>query len=181
MESPRIIARLTRLVGDLATAEDLAQDAFLAALQRWPSTGVPANPGAWLASVARFQAVDHIRRKDRLAGKTAELRTSLARQPDQSVADLDDVLDEDRAEDDLLGLILMTCHPILSADARVALTLRAVGGLRTEEVARALLVPDQTIAQRIVRAKRTLAAARVRFEVPGDPSCGSDWRRCSPW
>ena len=167
LESPKIIARLTRLLGDLATAEDLAQDALVAALQRWPDTGIPDNPGAWLATVARYRAIDHIRRKDRLATKSAELAASDNAEPDPSSEDFERVLDEERVEDDLLGLILMTCHPILSPESRVALTLRVLGGLKTDEIARAFLVPEQTVAQRIVRAKRTLGAARIPFEIPG--------------
>jgi RNA polymerase sigma factor (sigma-70 family) len=166
LESPKIVARLTRLVGNLATAEDLAHDAFVAALRRWPSTGVPDNPGAWLATVARYQAVDHIRRNDRLAAKTNELGVSLSRQSHAATDDLE-VVDDDSIGDDLLGMILMTCHPVLSPDARVALTLRVVGGLRTDEIARAFLVAEQTVAQRIVRAKRTLAAAGIPYEIPG--------------
>ena len=165
--SPKIIARLTRFLGDLSRAEDITHDAFAAALQRWPSTGVPDNPGAWLAKVARFQAIDHIRRSDRLAARTTELGTTLRREQDRSTADLDAVEDVDRVDDDLLGMILMTCHPLLPPDARVALTLRVLGGLKTDEIARAFLVAEPTIAQRIVRAKRTLAEARIPFEIPG--------------
>ena len=167
LESSKIIARLTRLLGDLATAEDLAHDALVAALERWPKTGIPDNPGAWLAAVARYQAIDYIRRKDRLASKTAQLAASSRTDPDPASSDFERVLDDDRIDDDLLGLILMTCHPILSSDARVALTLRVLGGLKTDEIARAFLVPEQTIAQRIVRAKRTLAEAGIPFDIPG--------------
>lgn len=162
IESRKVIARLTRLVGDVGVAEDLAQDAFVAALKRWPRSGVPDNPGAWLMATARYLAVDHLRR--RYLGD-AKLARSEPR-PDRVTVDFDGVLDDDLG-DDLLGLIFMACHPVLSPDARVALTLRLLGGLRTDEIARAYLVPEATVAQRIVRAKRTLAAANVRFELPG--------------
>ena len=161
IESSKVIARLTRLVGNLGTAEELAQDTFEAALRRWPQTGIPDNPVAWLMSTAKFLSVDLIRRRDRLAAKHAEMGAP----PEVVEVDFDTGL-EDTVGDDLLGLIFMSCHPILPEDGRVALTLRLLGGLTTAEIARAFLVPEPTIAQRIVRAKRTLAAANVRFELP---------------
>ncbi|HSB86136.1 MAG TPA: sigma-70 family RNA polymerase sigma factor, partial [Ilumatobacteraceae bacterium] len=151
IESSKVIARLTRLVGDLATAEELAQDTFEAALRRWPRVGIPDNPGGWLMATAKFLSVDLIRRRDRLAEKHAELGVPV----DAIEVDFDAGLD-DTIGDDLLGLIFMSCHPILPEDGRVALTLRLLGGLTTAEIARAFLVPEATIAQRIVRAKRTL-------------------------
>lgn len=163
VESPRVTARLARLVGDLDTAEELAQDAFVAALERWRRDGIPDNPAAWLTKTARDLAVDRLRRRD--TGR-AKYQVVAASTPVTVEHDLDEVVDGDLA-DDLLGLVFMSCHPILSADARSALTLKLVCGLRTEDVARAFLVPEGTIAQRIVRAKRTLAAANVRFELPG--------------
>ena len=156
-------ARLARLVGDLDTAEELAQDAFVAALERWRRDGIPDNPAAWLTKTARDLAVDRLRRRD--TGR-AKYQVVAASTPLTVEHDLDQVVDGDLA-DDLLGLVFMSCHPILSADARSALTLKLVCGLRTEDVARAFLTPEATIAQRIVRAKRTLAAANVRFELPG--------------
>jgi RNA polymerase sigma-70 factor (ECF subfamily) len=162
VESPRVIARLMRLIGDLATAEELAQDVFVAAIEKWRQDGVPDNPGAWLNTTARFLAVDQIRRRDTQRGK---YRLVAASQPQGQEHELDEIVDGDLA-DDLLGLIFMACHPILSPDARSALTLKLVCGLSTEDVARAFLTPAPTIAQRIVRAKRTLAAAKVRFELP---------------
>jgi RNA polymerase sigma-70 factor (ECF subfamily) len=162
VESPRMIARLMRLVGDLDTAEELAQDAFVAAIEKWRADGVPDNPGAWLNTTARFLAVDRIRRRDTQRGKYHLVAAS---QPQALEHDLDEIVDGDLA-DDLLGLIFMACHPILSPDARSALTLKLVCGLSTDEVARAFLTPAPTIAQRIVRAKRTLSAAKVRFELP---------------
>lgn len=163
VESPRVTARLARLVGDLDTAEELAQDAFVAALERWRRDGIPDNPAAWLTKTARDLAVDRLRRRD--TGR-AKYQVVAASTPVTVEHDLDEVVDGDLA-DDLLGLVFMSCHPILSADARSALTLKLVCGLRTEDVARAFLAPEATIAQRIVRAKRTLAAANVRFELPG--------------
>jgi len=166
IESARLIAGLARVVGDIGTAEELAQDALVAALEQWPASGVPERPGAWLMATARHQATDLIRRRKTLERKYEELGREVER--DQEVSDLDTAVDEDFG-DDLLGLIFMACHPVLSKDARVALTLRVLGGLTTEEIARGFLVPVSTIAQRIVRAKRTLAEAHVRFEVPGGP------------
>jgi RNA polymerase sigma-70 factor (ECF subfamily) len=162
VESPRVIARLVRQVGDLDTAEELAQDVFVAAIEKWRQDGVPDNPAAWLNTTARFLAVDRIRRRDTQRGKYHLMAAS---QPQALEHDLDKIVDGDLA-DDLLGLIFMACHPILSPDARSALTLKLVCGLSTDDVARAFLTPAPTIAQRIVRAKRTLAAAKVRFELP---------------
>jgi RNA polymerase sigma factor (sigma-70 family) len=162
IESARLIAGLTRLVRDVGLAEDLAQDALVAALEQWPESGVPDNPGAWLMATAKHRAIDSMRRSARLERKHAELGRDLqeAEEPDLDAAFDDDV------EDDLLRLIFMTCHPVLSREARVALTLRLLGGLTTTEIARAFLATEATIAQRIVRAKRTLAEARVPFEAP---------------
>jgi RNA polymerase sigma-70 factor, ECF subfamily len=164
IESARLIAGLTRFVRDLGLAEDLAQDALVAALEQWPASGVPDNPGAWLMATARRRAIDQFRRRERLERKHQELGRELR---EAGEADLDAALD-DGVEDDLLRLIFMTCHPVLSREARVALTLRLLGGLTTAEIARAFLAEEKTVAQRIVRAKRTLAEARVPFEVPGE-------------
>jgi RNA polymerase sigma factor (sigma-70 family) len=162
MESATIVAALTRVTGDVGLAEELAQDALVAALERWPDTGVPARPGAWLMATAKHRAIDAFRRSRRLADKTGELGRALsdAEEPDWAAA-LDEVV-----EDDVLRLVFIACHPVLSREARVALTLRLVGGLSTAEIARAFLTTEPTVAQRIVRAKRTLTAARVPFEVP---------------
>jgi RNA polymerase sigma factor (sigma-70 family) len=162
MESARILGALTRVTGDVGLAEELAQDALVAALEQWPGTGVPARPGAWLMATAKHRAIDTFRRADTLRRKTAELGRELdeAVEPDWAAA-LDEVV-----EDDVLRLVFIACHPVLSGEARVALTLRLVGGLTTDEIARAFLVPESTLAQRIVRAKRTLTAARVPFEMP---------------
>jgi len=165
IESARLIAGLTRLVGDVGQAEDLAQDALVAALERWPTTGVPDNPGAWLMTTARHRAVDLLRRRSMLDRKHQLLGHELAERQEQEVPALEAALDNP-VGDDLLRLIFIACHPILSSDARVALTLRLVGGLTTPEIARAFLVPEPTVAQRIVRAKRTLADAKVTFELP---------------
>lgn len=165
IESPRLIAGLTRIVRDVGLAEDLAQDALVAALEQWPQAGVPRNPGAWLMVAAKHRAIDHFRRSKRLERKHEELARELEVQQELAVPDLDTANDDDIG-DDLLRLVFISCHPVLSTEARVALTLRLLGGLTTEEIARAFLVPEPTIAQRIVRAKRTLAAARVPFEVP---------------
>ena len=165
IESARLIAGLTRLVGDVGQAEDLAQDALVAALERWPTTGVPDNPGAWLMTTARHRAVDLLRRRSMLDRKHQLLGHELAERQEQEVPALEAALDNP-VGDDLLRLIFIACHPILSTDARVALTLRLVGGLTTPEIARAFLVPEPTVAQRIVRAKRTLADAKVTFELP---------------
>jgi RNA polymerase sigma factor (sigma-70 family) len=163
LESARVIAGLVRLVRDVALAEDLAQDALEAALQQWPETGVPANPGAWLMAVAKRRAVDHFRRAERLERKHALLAHAAVVDP--SAAALDAVVEDD-IEDDLLRLMFICCHPVLSTEARVALTLRLLGGLTTKEIARSFLTSEATVAQRIVRAKRTLGEARVPFEVP---------------
>ena len=165
IESARLIASLARLVGDVGQAEDLAQDALVAALERWPTTGVPDNPGAWLMTTARHRAVDLLRRRSMLDRKHQLLGHELAERQEQEVPALEAALDNP-VGDDLLRLIFIACHPILSTDARVALTLRLVGGLTTPEIARAFLVPEPTVAQRIVRAKRTLADAKVTFELP---------------
>jgi RNA polymerase sigma factor (sigma-70 family) len=165
IESPRLIAGLTRIVGDVGAAEDLAQDALVAALERWPGSGVPDNPGAWLMATAKHRAIDLLRRRTRLERKHEQVSHELEAQQELAVPDLDAAID-DHVGDDLLRLMFIACHPVLSTDARVALTLRLVGGLTTEEIARAFLVPVPTVAQRIVRAKRTLAEAQVPFEVP---------------
>jgi len=165
MESPRLVAGLIRLVRDVGLAEDLAQDALVAALERWPGSGVPDNPGAWLMAIAKRRAIDLFRRNERLDRKHAELGRELASEQAMPPREFDAVADE-LIQDDLLRLVFIACHPVLSTDARVALTLRLLGGLTTDEIARAFLVPEPTIAQRIVRAKRTLAEARVAFELP---------------
>ena len=169
IESARLIAALARLVRDVGVAEELAQDALLAALEQWPQSGVPDNPGAWLMTAAKHRAIDYFRRDKMLERKHQELGYELELQQDLSDAELaariDDALDDDIG-DDLLRLVFTACHPVLSTEARVALTLRLLGGLSTDEIARAFLVPEATVAQRIVRAKRTLAEARVPFEVP---------------
>ena len=166
IESARLIAGLARLVGDIGTAEELAQDALVAALEQWPASGVPEKPGAWLMATAKHRAIDLIRRRKTLERKHQEIGRDVERT--QRDIELDAAIDED-VGDDLLGLMFMACHPVLSKDARVALTLRVLGGLTTEEIARGYLVPVSSIAQRIVRAKRTLTEAHVRFEVPGGP------------
>lgn len=165
IESARLIAGLARIVGDVGLAEDLAQDALLAALERWPESGIPDNPGAWLMATAKHRAIDMHRRSKRIERKHEELGHELDTQQEMTVADLDAALDDDIG-DDLLRLIFTACHPVLATEARVALTLRMLGGLTTDEIARAFLIPESTVAQRIVRAKRTLAEARVPFEVP---------------
>jgi len=168
IESARIIAGLTRMVGDVGLAEDLAQDALVAALERWPETGVPDNPGAWLMTTAKRRAIDYLRRGQLLDRKHDELGRELEVDQEMAEPDLDEALD-DPVGDDLLRLIFICCHPVLPKEARVALTLRLLGGLTTEEIARAFLVPVPTLSQRIVRAKRTLREARVPFEVPRGP------------
>src|SRR5437773_6578315 len=164
IESARLIAGLARMVGDVGVAEDLAQDALVAALEQWPASGVPDNPGAWLMTTAKRRGIDQLRRKQMLERKHAELGTELeARQ--ETAPDLDAAID-DQIGDDLLSLIFTACHPGLTTEARTALTLRLLGGLTTEEIARAFLVPTATTARPLLRAKRTLAAAHVPFEVP---------------
>src|SRR3989449_6347648 len=172
IESARLIAGLARIVRDVGLAEDLAQEALLAALERWPESGIPDNPGAWLMATAKHRAIDHLRRSKRLERKHEELGRELEAQQETAVPDLDAALDDD-VGDDLLRLVFTTCHPVLATEARVALTLRLLCGLTTEEIARAFLVPEPTIAQRIVRAKRTLAAAQVPFEVPRGAELGA--------
>ena len=165
IESARLIAGLARITGDVGLAEDFAQDALVAALQRWPRTGVPDNPAAWLMAAAKNRAIDHLRRGRRAERAHGEIGRDLDAERERTVADLEAALDDDIG-DDLLRLVFTSCHPVLSPEARVALTLRLLGGLTTGEIARAYLVPEATVAQRIVRAKRTLAEARVPFEVP---------------
>jgi len=165
IESPRLIAGLTRIVRDVGLAEDLAQDALVAALEQWPESGVPDNPGAWLMATAKHRAIDRLRRNERLERKQEELGRDLELRQEMTVGNLDTATPDD-VGDDLLRLMFISCHPILAPEARVALTLRLLASLTTEEIARAFLVPVSTIAQRIVRAKRTLTEARVPFEVP---------------
>ncbi|HYT78592.1 MAG TPA: RNA polymerase sigma factor [Actinomycetota bacterium] len=165
IESARLIAGLARMVRDVGLAEDLAQEALLAALQQWPESGVPDNPGAWLMAVGKRRAIDHFRRAATLERKHEELGRELQAQQRAAPPDLDTSIDDDMG-DDLLRMMFIACHPVLSKESRVALTLRLLGGLSTEEIAHAFLVPEPTVAQRIVRAKRTLAEARVPFEVP---------------
>ena len=159
VEAARLIGGLVRLVRDVDRAEDLAQEALLSALERWPETGIPANPGAWLMTTARNKGVDEGRRRAMMRGKHEEVERSAERSTELEFPD-------EAVEDDVLRLMLVACHPVLSRDARVALTLRLVAGLSTAEIARAFLSTEATVAQRIVRAKRTLAAAQVPFEVP---------------
>jgi RNA polymerase sigma-70 factor (ECF subfamily) len=165
IESPRLIAGLARIVRDVGMAEDLAQDALVAALEQWPEEGVPRNPGAWLMAVGKRRAVDGLRRRKVLERKQEELGRDLEVRQKATAPELDRAID-DGIEDDLLRLVFTTCHPLLSTEARTALTLRMLGGLTTAEIARAFLVSESTVAQRIVRAKRTLAEAHVPFEVP---------------
>jgi len=179
IESPRLIAGLARIVRDVGAAEELAQEALVAALEKWPDTGVPDNPGAWLMATAKNRAIDELRRGKRLERKHQELGRDMDAERDDAVAIAENAVDDDIG-DDLLRLIFTSCHPLLATEARVALALRLLCGLTTPEIARAFLVPEPTIAQRIVRAKRTLAEAQVPFEVraapgwrPGSPRC---WR-----
>ncbi len=165
MESARVIAGLARIVRDVGVAEELAQDALVAALEQWPKSGVPDNPGAWLMAAAKHRAIDYFRRNSMLERKHDELGYEIETQQPDAVAELHAAIDDDIG-DDLLRLIFTACHPVLSPDARVAMTLRLLGGLTTDEVARAFLVPEATVAQRIVRAKRALAEAHVPFEIP---------------
>ena len=164
IESPRLIAGLMRMVRDVGVAEDLAQDALVAALEQWPESGIPDNPGAWLMVAAKHRAIDYFRRNTRLERKHQELGRELE-EKEMAVPDIEAALD-DNVGDDLLRLLFISCHPVLSTEAQVALTLRLLGGLATDEIARAFLVPEATVAQRIVRSKRTLAEKRVPFEVP---------------
>jgi RNA polymerase sigma factor (sigma-70 family) len=166
IEAPRLVAGLTRLVADLGVAEELAHNALVSALEQWPSEGVPNNPGAWLMATAKHRAIDHLRRRDLIQRKHAQLGEAAALEP--AMPDLDAAIDDD-VGDDLLRLVFTCCHPVLAPEARVALTLRMLGGLTTEEIARAFLVPEPTVAQRIVRAKKTLAEKKVPFEVPHGP------------
>jgi RNA polymerase sigma-70 factor (ECF subfamily) len=165
IESPRLIAALTRVVRDIDLAEDLAHDALVAALQQWPASGIPRNPGAWLMAAAKHRAIDHFRRGRMLDRKHEEIGYDVQAAQEASTPDFDRALD-DPVGDDLLRLIFIACHPVLATEARVALTLRLLGGLTTEEIARAFLCPEPTIAQRIVRAKKAIAKAQVPFEVP---------------
>ena len=164
LESPRLVAGLTRIVRDISLAEELAQDALVVALRQWPETGVPNNAGAWLMTTARRRAIDYFRRNKMVVRKLDTLGRELE-EKEQTVPDFDTALDDDIG-DDLLRLVFTSCHPVLSTEARAALTLRLIGGLTTEEIARAYLVPEPTVAQRIVRAKRTIAEAHVPFELP---------------
>jgi len=165
IESPRLIGGLVRIVRDVSLAEDLAQDALVAALQQWQESGIPENPGAWLMAAAKHRAIDLFRRSKLLERKHEELGRELDARQEALVPDFETALDDDIG-DDLLRLVFISCHPVLSPEGRVALTLRLLGGLTTEEIARAFLMPEPTVAQRIVRAKRTLAEKRVPFEVP---------------
>jgi RNA polymerase sigma factor (sigma-70 family) len=170
LESARIIAGLARLVNDVGLAEELAQDALVAALKQWPESGIPPNPGAWLMATARHQAIDRIRRNERLARKLEQLGHEFRQRQESAVfdgpADLAAVVQDEGVQDDLLRMMFIACHPVLSTEARVALTLRLLGGLTTEEIARGFLSSEATIAQRIMRAKRTLASKQIPFEAP---------------
>ena len=165
IESARLIAGLARVVRDVGLAEELAQDALVVALQQWPQSGVPSNPGAWLMAVGKRRAIDFLRRNKKFEEKQHEISRHLECQQEQSIVDFENSLDDDIG-DDLLRLVFTACHPVLPSEARVALTLRLLGGLTTEEIARAFLVPEPTVAQRIVRAKRTLTEKQIPFEVP---------------
>ena len=165
IESPKLIGALARVTRDVGLAEDLAQDALVAALEQWPDEGIPNNPAAWLMAAAKHRAIDLFRRNTRLAHKHQELKRDFDARPAEALSAFEASLDDDMG-DDLLALMFVSCHPVLAPEARVALTLRMVGGLTTPEIARAFLVPEPTIAQRIVRAKRALARAKVPFELP---------------
>ncbi|HZE33543.1 MAG TPA: RNA polymerase sigma factor [Actinoallomurus sp.] len=165
LESARIIAGLTRMMRDVGVAEELAQDALVVALEKWPESGVPDNPGAWLMATAKHRAIDLLRRNKRLETKQEQLGRELETGQDATEAEIDAALDDD-VGDDVLRLMFISCHPVLSTESRVALTLRLLGGLTTDEIARAFLVPEPTVAQRIVRAKRTLSKKQIPFEVP---------------
>ena len=168
IESAKIIASLTRITRDVGVSEELAQDALVAALEQWPESGIPDKPGAWLMAIAKNRAIDRFRRNQLLERKHEELGRELKSQQDAAMADFE-IANDDDIGDDLLRLVFISCHPVLSTEARVALTLRLLGGLTTPEIARAFLTPEPTVAQRIVRAKRTLTEARVPFEVPRGP------------
>jgi RNA polymerase sigma factor (sigma-70 family) len=165
IESPKLIAALTRVVRDIDVAEDLAHDALVSALQQWPEAGIPRNPGAWLMAAAKHRAIDYFRRNKMLDRKHEEIGHDVRAVQEASTPDFETALD-DPVGDDLLRLIFTACHPVLTTEARVSLTLRLLGGLTTEEIARAFLSSEPTIAQRIVRAKKTLSKAQVPFEVP---------------
>src|SRR6476659_7155345 len=165
IEQAKLIAGLARVVRDVGLAEELAQDALVVALEQWPRSGIPDKPGAWLMAAAKHRAIDRLRRRKLIERKHEELGREIEADGEGATPDLDAALDDDIG-DDLLRLIFTACHPVLATEARVALTLRLVGGLKTDEIARAFLVPEPTVAQRIVRAKRTLAEAKVPFEVP---------------
>jgi RNA polymerase sigma factor (sigma-70 family) len=176
IESAKIVAGVARMVRDIGLAEELAQDALVAALERWPSDGIPDNPGAWLMTTAKNRALDRLRRDKVLGEKLEQIGQDLEAQEALIVPDFVDAIDAARADeigDDLLRLIFTACHPVISTEARVALTLKLLGGLTTHEIARAYLVPEPTIAQRIVRAKRTLSEARVPFELPRGEALGA--------
>lgn len=172
IESARLIGGLVRMLGDVDLAEDLAQEALVTALERWPETGVPSNPGAWLMTTAKNRAIDEVRRRQMLDRKHGAIEQDASAFGRPARPDLESAIDEN-VGDDLLRLVLIACHPVLSTEARVALTLRLLGGLTTEEIARAFVVPEPTIAQRIVRAKRSLAEARVPFELPRGDDLGA--------
>src|SRR5262245_23702777 len=165
IESAKLIAGLTRIVRDVGLAEDLAQDALVVALERWPESGIPDNPGAWLMTAAKYRAIDALRKRSLHQRKQDDVGREIEERQQGTAPDLDAAID-DPVGDDLLRLVFIACHSVLSTEARVALTLRLLGGLTTDEIARAFLVTESTVAQRIVRAKRTLSEARVPFEVP---------------
>jgi len=171
IEAARLIAGLTRMVHDVGLAEELAQDALVAALEQWPESGVPDNPGAWLMAIAKRRAIDQFRRRETLERKVVEIGRDLETQEGPSAEPDFDAIDSN-ISDDLLRLVFISCHPVLSTEARVALTLRLLGGLSTDEIARAFLIPESTIAQRIVRAKKTLSQKKIPFEVPSAGELG---------